>query len=296
MSERMRLEQAVRENERLLKAVFDILPVGVWIADKSGTHRQQQSGRRAHLVRRPLPPGRRIRRVQGLVGGHRQADRGGRMGAGARHRQRRDLRRASWCASSASTARSRPSSTRLRRCATRTATSRARIVVNEDITALHEAQEKQRASEQLFRTVFDLLPVGLWIADREGRITRGNPAGQRIWQGSRLVGPEQFGEYKGWWVDTGKPIAPEEWGISARDPQGRDLPPRADPHPVLRRLVQDRDQLGRADPLGHRRDHRRRSRSTRTSRPCTRPRSSCARRCATARTSWRWSRTTCAAR
>ena len=30
------------------------------------------------------------------------------------------------------------------------------IVVNEDITALHEAQEKQRASEQLLRTVIDL--------------------------------------------------------------------------------------------------------------------------------------------
>jgi signal transduction histidine kinase len=87
-------------------------------------------------------------------------------------------------------------------------------VVNEDITALHEAQEKQRASEQLLRTVIDLLPVGLWIADREGRLTLANPAGERIWQGTRLVGPEQYAEYKGWWVETGKPIAPDEWGLS----------------------------------------------------------------------------------
>ncbi len=87
-------------------------------------------------------------------------------------------------------------------------------MVNEDITALHEAQENQRASEQMLRTVIDLLPVGLWIADREGKITLTNPAGQHIWQGTRHVGPEQYGQYTAWWVETGKPVAPEEWGLS----------------------------------------------------------------------------------
>ena len=88
------------------------------------------------------------------------------------------------------------------------------VVVNEDITALHEAQEKLRASERLLRTVFDLLPVGLWIADAEGHIFLGNPAGNRIWEGVRHVGPDQFAEYQGWWVDTGLPIAADEWGIA----------------------------------------------------------------------------------
>ena len=32
--------------------------------------------------------------------------------------------------------------------------------------------------------------------------------------GARYVSPEQFGEYKGWWVDSGKPIAPDEWGLA----------------------------------------------------------------------------------
>ena len=36
---------------------------------------------------------------------------------------------------------------------------------------LSEALETQRQSEQLFRAVFDTLPVGLWIADREGNST-----------------------------------------------------------------------------------------------------------------------------
>jgi signal transduction histidine kinase len=62
--------------------------------------------------------------------------------------------------------------------------------------------------------VFDLLPVGVWIADREGRITVANAAAQRIWQGTRYVGPEQFSQDKAWWVESGKPIAPEEWAIT----------------------------------------------------------------------------------
>jgi hypothetical protein len=50
--------------------------------------------------------------------------------------------------------------------------------------------------------------------DHTGRITHGNPAGRRIWGGARYIGPAHFGEYKGWWVDTGQRIAPEEWAAS----------------------------------------------------------------------------------
>ena len=53
---------------------------------------------------------------------------------------------------------------------------------------------------------------GPWTA--AARITHGNPAGQRIWAGARYVGPEEFGEYKGWWADSGKPIAPNEWAAA----------------------------------------------------------------------------------
>ena len=66
----------------------------------------------------------------------------------------------------------------------------------------------------------DILPVGVWLMDREGRIEYGNPAGQRIWGGARYVGPEQFGQYKGWWVDSGTPIAAHEWAAARAISQG----------------------------------------------------------------------------
>jgi diguanylate cyclase (GGDEF)-like protein len=66
----------------------------------------------------------------------------------------------------------------------------------------------------LLDRVMEALPVGVWIMDRDGRIVHGNPEGHKIWAGSRYVGADQFGEYKGWWHSTGKRIEPEEWAAA----------------------------------------------------------------------------------
>jgi PAS domain S-box-containing protein len=87
------------------------------------------------------------------------------------------------------------------------------VGVFQDVSERMLAEEKIREERQLLKGIFDILPVGVWVADRQGRIILSNRAGDQIWQGTRHVGPEQFGEYKAWWVETGKPIAPEEWGI-----------------------------------------------------------------------------------
>ena len=71
-----------------------------------------------------------------------------------------------------------------------------------------------RASEELFRRVLELLPVGVWITDKDGKIVHGNPASHSIWAGARYVGLDRYGEYKGWWFDSGKPIEPEQWAAA----------------------------------------------------------------------------------
>jgi PAS domain-containing protein len=73
---------------------------------------------------------------------------------------------------------------------------------------------ENRQSADILASVLEALPIGVWIMDRNGVITHGNPAGQRIWAGARYVGPENFGEYKGWWAHSGKPIAPNEWAAA----------------------------------------------------------------------------------
>lgn len=75
--------------------------------------------------------------------------------------------------------------------------------------------EKDIVSERdLLKKILEILPVGVWITDRNGKIIQGNQAGKAIWAGERLVGINSYGEYKGWWADTGKPIAPEEWAAA----------------------------------------------------------------------------------
>jgi PAS domain S-box-containing protein len=212
MSERMRLEQAIQANERLLKGIFDILPVGVWIADAAGRIvSNNPAGERVWKGARYVPVAE-YGEYKGWwvdTGKPIAAEEWALARALKGETSTGELVRIQCFDGSFKTIINSAAPLHDERGAIAGA-----IVVNEDITALHEAQEKQRASEQLLRTVIDLLPVGLWIADREGRITLANPAGQRIWQGARLVGPEQYAEYKGWWVDSGKPIRPEEWGLS----------------------------------------------------------------------------------
>ncbi len=88
------------------------------------------------------------------------------------------------------------------------------LIIHEEVTARQQIQEALSTGEQMLRAVIEAMPVGLWIMDAAGRIVHGNPAGLRIWAGALLVGPEQFGEYKGWWVSTGEPIAPDEWAAA----------------------------------------------------------------------------------
>jgi diguanylate cyclase (GGDEF)-like protein/PAS domain S-box-containing protein len=83
-----------------------------------------------------------------------------------------------------------------------------------DITERRKANLALKQNEDLLRTVMETLPIGVWIADRTGKLISSNQAGREIWTGAKYVGIDQFGEYKGWWADTGKPIAPEEWAAA----------------------------------------------------------------------------------
>ena len=88
------------------------------------------------------------------------------------------------------------------------------LVAHDDITERKLSELALQETENKLQHVLHTLPVGVWVMDRNGTIVQGNPAGQRIWAGARWVGPEQFGEYKGWRVSTGEPIAAEEWAAA----------------------------------------------------------------------------------
>ena len=88
------------------------------------------------------------------------------------------------------------------------------VWVARDITARKAAEEALRTSQRLMQQVLQTLPIGVWVLDQTGRITYGNEAGRQIWAGARYVEPGEFGEYRGWWAETGEAVAPQEWGAA----------------------------------------------------------------------------------
>jgi PAS domain S-box-containing protein len=97
-------------------------------------------------------------------------------------------------------------------------TARAKSFSSPEVEKLGQALNKMldeiSSQEALLSTVMENLPVGIWLINEKGEIVSGNTEGKRIWAGVRYIGAEQFGEYKGWFLDTGKKIEPEEWAAA----------------------------------------------------------------------------------
>lgn len=90
------------------------------------------------------------------------------------------------------------------------------------------AVEKRRQNVELhetrnrFRMVLEKLPIGLWMADREGKLILGNPAGQKIWGGDPKVGQEEYGVFKAWRLPERKFIEADDWALGYAVNEGRE--------------------------------------------------------------------------
>ncbi|WP_443190776.1 EAL domain-containing protein [Pseudomonas indica] len=68
-------------------------------------------------------------------------------------------------------------------------------------------------SETLLRKILDSLPVGVFVADKEGRLIMSNPESSLIWGGNLPAGLEGYGQYKGRWAETGEPLSRDDWAM-----------------------------------------------------------------------------------
>ena len=87
-------------------------------------------------------------------------------------------------------------------------------ILNQREEALKESESRWKFDYTTSKRILDALPVGIWIGDCQGNLKENNPAGRAIWAGERWVGVDNYGEYKGWWSDTGEPLAPQDWGMA----------------------------------------------------------------------------------
>ena len=98
----------------------------------------------------------------------------------------------------------------------------------QDITESKRAEGELRQSEARLRAVMDVLPVGVFLADTQGRILSANPAASAIWGGRSPLPevPPTCAEHKGWWMDTGRWVEPDEWALAAALRSGTTRGPR----------------------------------------------------------------------
>lgn len=76
------------------------------------------------------------------------------------------------------------------------------------------AEEKINKQKALLEKIFEVLPIGLWYADKNGRLLRGNPAGIKIWGAEPHVSPDEYGVFKAWRYPSGEEIKPEDWALA----------------------------------------------------------------------------------
>ena len=84
----------------------------------------------------------------------------------------------------------------------------------EDITDLKNTSSALMKKELQLQKIFDLLPIGLWITDENGKLVSGNPAGVKIWGAEPHVGIEEYGVFRAWRMPGHEEIMPEDWALA----------------------------------------------------------------------------------
>jgi PAS domain S-box-containing protein len=87
------------------------------------------------------------------------------------------------------------------------------------LTRAAEAEAREQALQDRtaeLRTLIDLLPVAVFVAEAGGRIVEWNEAAEAIW-GGEIVESEsvaEYDQYEAWWADTGEPVEADEWPLA----------------------------------------------------------------------------------
>ncbi len=80
-------------------------------------------------------------------------------------------------------------------------------------TKRKKAEEDLRQRENLLSKIFEILPVGLWITDKNGKLIRSNQKGREIWGAEPLVGKEEYGVFKARRMPSMQEIEPDDWAL-----------------------------------------------------------------------------------
>jgi signal transduction histidine kinase len=84
--------------------------------------------------------------------------------------------------------------------------------VFQDISPRKRAEQALAHEREMLEKMIDHLPVGLWFIDAQGQVSYANPAARAILGGAAPADFAQPPVYRGWWLESGRPVEPGEWG------------------------------------------------------------------------------------
>ncbi|MDS0474443.1 PAS domain-containing protein [Natrinema sp. 1APR25-10V2] len=85
-----------------------------------------------------------------------------------------------------------------------------------DITERKRAELERRRNQEQLETLFEILPVGVVVADADGSLIRANDAAREIWGGDVFDADSvaEYDKYPAVWAETGEPVAPDDWTMA----------------------------------------------------------------------------------
>ena len=83
-----------------------------------------------------------------------------------------------------------------------------------DITECKRTEEALKRRELTLNKIFEVLPIGLWFADKNGKLIKGNPVGVELWGAELTVPMEEYGVFKARRLPDREEIGPNDWALA----------------------------------------------------------------------------------
>ncbi len=90
------------------------------------------------------------------------------------------------------------------------------MLVATDVTDQVVPRQRVEEERRRLQVILDTLPVGVVLADKEGRMVETNKLFDEIWRGRAPMtkGVEDYDVYQGWWAGSGAPLRGEDWPLA----------------------------------------------------------------------------------
>jgi PAS domain S-box-containing protein len=93
------------------------------------------------------------------------------------------------------------------------------VAMQESVRIATEAAQFAEMERRRLNAVLEAVPVGIGLADADGKLTMINPVNRQIWGDFKIANNvDEYIAYKGWWADgsdkDGKPLSAKDWPLA----------------------------------------------------------------------------------